>query len=314
MNTTDRITGGLYGLLVGDALGVPYEFSPPEAVPATDSIDYQPPAGFHRAHSTVPPATWSDDGAQALCLLASLLAKGYLDVDDFGRRLLSWLQTGYCAVDNVVFDVGIQTRSALSALRSGVPATRSGPAGERDNGNGSLMRVLPLALWHTGDDAELVEAAMAQSRVTHGHPRSQVCCAVYCLWARYILRQTPEAWTAALDTFSRLYPQGTAERQEFDTHIAPPHGAPPGRGSGYVVDCLHSAHDCVDAGADYESVVKAAIRLGQDTDTTAAVAGGIAGIQYGFNGIPTVWSAALRGQDVLSPLVDELLLMRGGDR
>ncbi|EHB48800.1 ADP-ribosylation/Crystallin J1 [Mycolicibacterium rhodesiae JS60] len=304
----DRISGGLYGLLVGDALGVPYEFTHSTNIP--EHIDYTPPPGFRRAHPGVPAGTWSDDGAQALCLLASLLDQGHLDVDDFGRRLLDWLHAGYLAVDNRVFDVGIQTSTALAALRNGTPATHSGPAGERDNGNGSLMRVLPLALWHHGDTAHLAADAMAQSRVTHGHTRSQVCCALYCLWARRTLQQHPDPWAAALKDFTDIYPPGTDERAEFDTHIAPPAGPPRGRGSGYVVDCLHSAHDCVDAGTDYASVVTAAIRLGDDTDTTAAVAGGIAGIQYGFSGIPDRWVQALRGKDLLEPLHHALLRTR----
>ncbi len=75
----ERIEGGLLGLLVGDALGVPYEFHPPEAIPPREAIEYQPPEGFRRAHASVPPGTWSDDGAQALVLLASLLECGRLD-------------------------------------------------------------------------------------------------------------------------------------------------------------------------------------------------------------------------------------------
>lgn len=278
----DRISGGLYGLRVGDALGVPYEFTRATDIP--HDIDYTPPPGFRRAHPGVPPGTWSDDGAQALCLLASLLDQGHLDADDFGRRLLDWLNVGYLAVDNRVFDVGIQTSAALAALRNGTPATQSGPAGERDNGNGSLMRVLPLALWHRGDTAHLNADAMAQSRVTHGHNRSQVCCA----WARCTLQQHPDPWAAALEDFTDIYGPGTDERAEFDAHIAPPGGPPRGRGSGYV-----------ETGTDYASVVTAAIRLGDDTDTTAAVAGGIAGIQYGFSAIPNRCVRALRGKELL---------------
>ena len=83
----ERIAGGLYGLLIGDALGVPYEFHLPEHLPPREQIEFQPPAGFHRAHSGVPPGTWSDDGAHALCLLASLLYRKTLDIEDLGRRL-----------------------------------------------------------------------------------------------------------------------------------------------------------------------------------------------------------------------------------
>lgn len=195
----ERILGGLYGLLVGDAVGVPYEFHTPATLPPWDAIEMVPPPDFRRAHTRAPAGAWSDDGAQALCLLASLLECRGLDLDDLGRRFVDWRDRGYLAVDGVVFDVGVQTSQALAALRVGVPALRAGPAGERQNGNGSLMRVLPLALWHRGDDRELVRDAALQSRVTHGHLRSQVCCALYCLWARATLHGSTDAWANATD-------------------------------------------------------------------------------------------------------------------
>ncbi|MFE8597539.1 ADP-ribosylglycohydrolase family protein [Archangium violaceum] len=302
----ERIEGGLYGLLIGDALGVPYEFHPPARIPELPLIEFEPPTGFSRAHEGVPPGTWSDDGAHALCLLASLLYRGTLDVEDLGRRLVNWYELGYMAVDYEVFDVGIQTREALANVRAGVPALEAGPSGEQENGNGSLMRVLPLALWHQGDDAALARDAMLQSRVTHGHPRSQVCCALYCLWARRTLEGSANAWVDAVATFRALYPEGTATREELEGAIRPD-SPDTGRGSGYVVDCLRSARDCVAVGP-YERVVKAAIALGHDTDTTAAVAGGIAGLRDGIQAIPERWRRSLRGQEEwLRPMVEQLL-------
>ena len=301
----ERIEGGLYGLLIGDALGVPYEFHPPALIPESGLIEFAPPPGFSRAHEGVPPGTWSDDGAHALCLLASLLYRGTLDVEDLGRRLVNWYELGYMAVDYEVFDVGIQTREALANVRAGVPALEAGPSGEQENGNGSLMRVLPLALWHQGTDAELARDAMLQSRVTHGHLRSQVCCALYCLWARRTLEGSANAWADAVATFHALYPEGTAPRDELEWSIRP-ESPDLGRGSGYVVDCLRSARDCVAVGP-YERVVKAAIALGHDTDTTAAVAGGIAGLRDGLQAIPERWRKALRGEELVRPMVEQLL-------
>jgi ADP-ribosyl-[dinitrogen reductase] hydrolase len=302
----ERIAGGIYGLLIGDALGVPYEFHPPEQLPPREQIEFEPPAGFHRAHAGVPPGTWSDDGAHALCLLASLLYKGALDPEDLGRRLWNWYELGYMAVDYEVFDVGIQTRSALQTFRAGTPALLSGPKGERDNGNGSLMRVLPLALWHMGPDQALVQEAMRQSLVTHGHLRSQVCCALYCLWARRILQGGADPWAEAVATFRQLYPEGLEARSELELHLRP--DTPErGHGSGYVVDCLLSARDCVRSEPSYEGVVKAAVALGNDTDTTAAVAGGIAGIREGLQAIPERWRTALRGQELVEPMLAALI-------
>lgn len=301
----ERIEGGLYGLLIGDALGVPYEFHSPERIPPPAQIEFTPPAGFSRAHAQVPPGTWSDDGAHALCLLDSLLSRGMLDLEDLGRRLVNWFERGYLAVDGEVFDVGLQTRTALSNLREGAPALKAGPAGDRDNGNGSLMRVLPLALWHRGDDQALAREAMLQSRVTHGHVRSQVCCALYCLWARRTLEGSSRAWADALASFRELYPEGLEQRTELEASVRPdvPYR---GKGTGYVVDCLLSARDCLEADS-FERAVKAAIALGHDTDTTATVVGGIAGLREGIDAIPSRWRNALRGQELVKPLLEKLL-------
>lgn len=301
----ERIEGGLVGLLIGDALGVPYEFHPPEQLPATNEIDFEPPPGFSRAHVGVPPGTWSDDGAQALCLLVSLLDCNRLDVEDFGQRLLRWYEEGYCAVDGVVFDVGITTSTALAAIRSGVPAVSAGPADTYDNGNGSLMRVLPLALWHRGTDDELVNEAHLQSRVTHGHMRSQVCCALYCLWARRIMEEADDPWREAVSTLRDIYASNPVAIEELEWSVRPDI-VPSGTGSGYVVDCLHSARWAVEQ-RSYERAIKAAVGLGHDTDTTACVAGGIAGLRDGISAIPQRWRDALRGQELLEPLLQQLL-------
>jgi ADP-ribosylglycohydrolase len=304
----ERIEGGLVGLLVGDALGVPYEFHPAWAIPPLDRIEMTPPAGFVRSHGRVPPGTWSDDGAQALCLLASLLEHGRLDVEDLGRRFVNWFDHGYLAVGGDVFDVGNQTMRALRAIRAGVPSRLAGPLNEQDNGNGSLMRVLPLALWHTGSDAELVADAHAQSQVTHGHARSLACCALYCLWARRMLEGSADAWADAVASLRAVYGEDAPERAELDLHVRPD-DASGGRGTGYVVDCLRSARAVLETGG-YETVVRAAVALGNDTDTTAAVAGGIAGVRDGIGAIPARWREALRGRELLHPLVEKLLAHR----
>ena len=305
----ERIEGGLLGLLVGDALGVPYEFQPPARIPAAPEIEFEPPAGYPRAHAGVAPGTYSDDGAQALCLLASLLGCGKLDPDDLARRLLDWYETGYLAVDGHVYDVGIQTSQAFRALKAGTPALEAGPADERANGNGSLMRVLPLALWHKGTDAELVEDACTQSVITHGHVRSQLCCALYCLWARRTLDGVSDPWPAAVAALREILADDPEGLDELDASIRPDDPAEP-TGRGYVVDSLLSARWASTAGT-FEQVVKAAVALGHDTDTTAAVAGGIAGLRDGRAAIPARWRAALRGREHFGPLLEALLAHAG---
>jgi ADP-ribosyl-[dinitrogen reductase] hydrolase len=304
----DNIAGGFIGLLVGDALGVPYEFHQPNDIPPLAEIEFEPPGLFKRSHNGIPPGTWSDDGAQALILLASLNHCSKLDLDDFGRRLINWYDYGYMAVDNRVFDVGIQTSQAIRKLSQGVAAAYSGPADEHANGNGSLMRVLPLALWHQGSDAELVWDAHEQSTVTHGHMRSLVCCALYCLWARCILEGVADAWTEAVSRLRKIYVEQSSAREELEWSVRPD-DPPEGQGSGYVVDCLRSARWAVGKG-DYEMVVKSAISLGRDTDTTACVAGGIAGLRDGVDGIPSRWRERLRGKELYEPELESLIRRR----
>lgn len=305
LSRQQRRHGGLLGLLIGDALGVPYEFHDPSDLPPAHMLDMQPPPGFRRSHASVPPGTWSDDGAHALCLLASLLERDRLDVDDVMRRLADWYEQGYMAVDSQVFDVGIQTTVALREFTAGTPALACGPAGEHDNGNGSLMRVLPLALWHRGSDDALIDDACTQSRITHGHARAQVCCALYCMWARRILEDHASPWTSAVAAL-RVRWQGDSPECEALEFYVRPDDEPQGRGSGYVVDCLRSAW-MVQRESSYEAVVRAAIGLGHDTDTTACVAGGIAGLRFGVEGIPLRWREQLRGREWLAPLLDALL-------
>lgn len=303
----DRIRGAVLGHLVADALGVPYEFHDPRDLPA--DVSMAPPPGFVRAHASVPPGTWSDDGAQMLALLDSLLTRGRLDADDFGRRLVAWHGRGEYAVDHRVFDVGIQTSEAIRALVRGTQALSAGPAHERANGNGSLMRVLPLGLWHAGTDAELCRDAAASSRVTHGHLRSIVCCEVYSLWVRRLVcgASGEAGFTEAVDAFRAVHGNDSAEVAEFETHVLPIGAHSELGGSGYVVDTFRAAVLLNSAGRSYEQVVRAAIALGHDTDTTACVAGGVAGLIHGVQAIPADWLHALRGRPLADSLLDRLL-------
>lgn len=305
LGRAERIAGGIWGLLTADAVGVPYEFAPPSRIPALSRIGMVPPDDFLRSHWDVPPGTWSDDGSQALCLLASLLERGRLDPTDLTDRFCRWFRDGYLAVDHQVFDVGFQTHETLSRFLAGTPVFECAANGEWSNGNGSLMRSLPLALWHRGDDASLCADALLQSRTTHGHLRAGLCCALYCLYARRLLEGARNPWERALERFEAVFPEGTAERREYDEGIHPREPFPC-KGSGYVVDTLLSAVRCMEAGS-YESVVKAAVAMGNDTDTTACVAGGAAGVRDGAAAIPSRWFSKLRGKEIASELIESLL-------
>ena len=300
----ERIRGGLDGLLIGDALGVPYEFHDASDIPLLHEIEMEPPTGFHRAHSGVPIGTWSDDGAQALCLVDSLVHDPKLNLDDLGRRLLAWYQTGYMTPDGRVFDVGIQTSEAMHALQRGIEAGKAGPNRERANGNGALMRCLPVVFFARGED-DVIDLAMRQGLVTHGHARSQLSCALYALTASYVLEggQVEDGLQKAEAELARRF-SGGEFASEFDLILDAKGG--PLRGSGYVVDCLWSALDCLLTTSNYADCVRKAISLGNDTDTTACVAGGIAGLLYGYRGIPDHWREALKGKSSVEAQLNQL--------
>lgn len=310
----DSIRGGMLGLLVGDACGVPYEFNPPSRLaPFAERIDMVPPPEFDRTYS-VPPGTWSDDGALALCLLESLVERGAFDPEDQARRMVAWMRRGHLAVENYVFDIGGTTAAALRraeglALR-GESAVGRGETGERSQGNGSLMRILPLALWHRGDDAELARLACVQSGLTHAHPTCEAACAVYCLWARGVLNgEGGDVFASAMRRADEALGDDPRYRPSFDALRAGMDRPP--TGTGFVVDTLFSARWAVERHATFEGAIRAAILLGHDTDTTAAVAGGIAGLRCGVSGLPARWLDALRSRDIVDSLLDRLIAGRG---
>jgi len=293
-----RLAGGVWGHVLGDAVGVPYELLEPAAIGTVEMR-----GGGHWGRL---PGTWSDDGALMLATLDSLLAVGF-DTEDQGRRFLAWADgIAYTPDGEGRFDIGGATGSAFARIREGVPAEQAGGIGEQDLGNGSLMRILPLALvGRDASDAELIEQAHRSSAITHGHPVAQATCALYCLVARRLLAgDVPEAALAEARMTLRVLYAGDERRLaalgRLETHT--------GRaGRGFVVDAFWSAWDAF-AGADgYRATIERAIRYGHDTDTTACIAGGLAGIRFGVHGVPVEWLHGMRGREVVEPLVARLV-------
>ena len=305
MTGADRLVGGVWGHLVGDAVGVPYEFRPGVA---PGEVRF----GARGSHGQ-PPGTWSDDGALMLALLDSLTAQGVgFDVEDQGRRSVAWKTRGaYTPDGDGRFDIGGTTRAALRAIESGVAAAEAGPVGIRDNGNGSLMRILPVALTGGGlSDGELIDRARRASRVTHGHPRAQVACSVYVLVAARLLageQDLARALGEAIDAH-RSHDAEESEMVEALDHLL---GWTERSGRGAVWDSFWSSWDAFAGAVSYRSTIERAVAYGNDTDTTAAIAGGLAGIYWGIAGIPGGWLAGMRGRAVVGPLVERLLVGEG---
>ncbi len=300
-----RLAGAVWGHLVGDAVGVPYEFLLPSAI---GEVRF----GATGTHGQ-PPGTWSDDGALMLALLDSLLAVGF-DPTDQGRRFLAWHEQGaYTPDGDGPFDIGNATSEALRRLQRAGAAEQAGPVGERNNGNGSLMRILPIALvGHTLSEAELVEQAHRASAVTHGHPIAQATCAFHVLLVHELLLadetgiERVEALERAQTTLQLVYAGSSAyaaHRRALDTITA----YVPRAGSGYVVDAFWSAWDAFASASSYRETIQHAVRYGHDTDTTAAIAGGLAGAWFGLDGIPPEWLGGMRGGSIVAPLLNRLL-------
>jgi ADP-ribosyl-[dinitrogen reductase] hydrolase len=186
-----------------------------------------------------------------LALLDSLTTTKPFSVDHFAGYMLGWRRDGKYTPDGRVFDVGMQTNTAPQQIAKGTPANQAGPADERDNGNGALMRA--------GVDAEAVRLARVQGLPTHGHLTSQLCCAYYVLIARRLFAGQGFflACDEAASALARLL-----YGHEVDAFLALLSERKPGAGTGYVVDCVWSALDVVGMAASYEDAVKAAVALG----------------------------------------------------
>jgi ADP-ribosylglycohydrolase len=285
----------MYGVLVGDALGVPYEFQPPEEI---GEVVWGAPT--HRAK----PGTWSDDGSLTLALLDSLCSVGF-DTADQARRFLAWADTGaYTPHGEGKFDIGNATAAAFARLRRGVPAEEAG-ADPDSQGNGSLMRILPIALVDPpGDAAELIDRANRSSAITHGAPECLAACAVYVLVAKRLAdgeRDRPSALASAFADVEADYRRRTDPALLAALELLRGHAER--RGRGWVIDSFWSAWDAFAGHETYRDAVIAAVKYGNDTDTTAAIAGGLAGIYWGFDesagGIPATWRNGPRSGDLV---------------
>ena len=248
----------VYGQAVGDALGVPYEFKARGTFACTGMVGY----GTHNQ----PAGTWSDDTSMALAICDSYRELGRVDATDIRGRFLAWYRDGVYTCDGL-FDIGNAT---AKALRLGC-----GLDGEFDNGNGSLMRTVPLAFTDATDDE-----VRAASAITHAHSTSTEACVRMVHAARELI-----AGRTALEVAAARINANKPEDQISS--------------SGYVLDTFEAALWCLADTDSYADCVLKAVNLGDDTDTTGAVAGALAGIAYGIDGIPDPWLDALRGKDVI---------------
>jgi ADP-ribosyl-[dinitrogen reductase] hydrolase len=305
LNLPQKTVAALYGSIIGDALGVPVEsLSRKElSLRAVKNM-----LGYGRYN--LPAGTWSDDTSMILCTM-EVLCNGY-DIESLGAKFRRWLFEGEWTPYGHAFDVGLTTYMALDTITHETGAQSSGRTSKDDNGNGSLMRMLPAALWFHRRDTESFMARIHEiSAITHAHPRALVGCGIYAMLVRELLtgqdKHTAfrnainkalsfysgyDGFKNELNHFSRILSCKLPLLEEADINS-----------SGYVVDTLEASIWCLLRHDDMKSIVISAVNLGIDTDTTGSIAGGLAGLAYGMDGISEEWLCTLARKGDIDVLI-----------
>ena len=301
------VHGALFGLAIGDALGVPAEFnnrSMLQLEPVTDFIGY-------KSHNQ-PPGTFSDDSSLTFCLAESL-CNGY-NLNDVAARLVKYFFEGYWTAGGTVFGVGKSTEDSITRLRDGVPPERSGNYDVNCTGNGSLMRILPLLFYVRAYPVGMRYHMTRQvACITHGSMQTILPCFYYLEFALELLngndKQTAYANAAkTVSTFIATLEIGKDKEvlkplikeditQRSEESINTIH---------YAVQTIQAAMYCFMKTNSYTEAVLMAVNLGADTDTTAAVTGGLAGLYYGFDTIPKKWIDEIQRSNEIRDLCDRL--------
>ena len=285
------IRNALLGLAVGDAFGVPYEFKSTEELEKSPAVTM---TGYGTYN--LPPGTWSDDSSLAFCL-ADALTNDF-SLDDIAKSFQKWYFSNYWTARGEVFDVGITTKQAIYRLSKGVRSDLAGGFDEQENGNGSLMRILPLVFYLRNlPITERFQITKDVSSITHGHIRSVIACFYDLEFARLLLESNDkyaiyDQLKVDIPSFLNSISINPMEIKQFDRLLNGNISDQPLSeisGSGYVVHCLEASIWCLLSTDSYPEAVLKAVNLGEDTDTTACVTGGMAGLLYGAENIPESW-------------------------
>jgi ADP-ribosyl-[dinitrogen reductase] hydrolase len=290
----ERYRGALLGLACGDAVGSTVEFMPRGSfAPVTDMLGGGP--------FSLAPGKWTDDTSMALCLAESLAQAGRCEPADQMARYANWYEWGYWSSTGICFDIGLTTKGAIHQFLLTGEAL-SGSADPDTAGNGSLMRLAPIAL-RFGHDEQLVQnVAALSSRTTHAATECLDACRVFAVALSRALRGMPKEKVLDLGGLP-------IESTKIRAIAAADHAAKPVeqiRGSGYVVDSLEAALWCYARHDNFRDAVLEAVNLGDDADTTGAIVGQLAGATYGAADIPVAWLDRLHLAQEITGLADSL--------
>ena len=301
---TDKIKNNILGLAVGDAFGVPYEFMSREKVKSAIS-DKMTGFGTHNQ----PAGTWSDDTSLTLCLMDGL-DKGF-NLEIIMANFLRWFEKGEYTAGNVTFDVGIATHKAIMNFKSGKEPILCGGADEFSNGNGSLMRISPLAFYLINKDIDERRRLCFQvSSLTHAHNRSKIACwlMVEILINILLGKNKEKSVDNAFELLGNWVQSCGLEEewQKFNRCRSTIKNLNENsiKSSGYVIDTLEAAIWSFLSTDSYKESIITAVSLGDDTDTTAAVTGSISGLYYGLENIPVDWLGELKAKDLIVEIIN----------
>ena len=311
----EKIKAVMIGHAVGDALGVPVEFVSREEVDANPVEDME---GF--GTYPYPAGTWSDDTSMSVAALDSL-AKGEIDWNEIMCNFGKWLQDGDYTPSGEVFDAGRTcVKAIVNYFANNTKAIESGGTDEYSNGNGSLMRIHPfsLFLYTKGNfDLQIIHNASA---LTHAHKRSQMACGIYSFVLWELLKTPSKASIRRGLNKARIFYRDYAENSHYDNlyrrigliglqfeddpDAFHRFGREDIKSSGYVVDTIEAAIWCLMNTRSYKECVLTAVNLGDDTDTVAAIAGGLAGALYGYDAIPQEWRDTLIKREYIEEMCE----------
>ena len=314
MITTEIVKSLILGHAIGDALGVPVEFQSRAVLSADPVMDMRGYGTYN-----VPAGAWSDDTSMTLALIDSISRLGRLDYEDMMNNFSKWANHGVFTPTDFAFDIGGATRNAIIRYDGGKPALECGGTSGATNGNGSLMRISPMALYvyekydgqvQADEPLQLVHTV---SSLTHAHPRSLMACGIYVLVAAEILRGKAMAIALhdGLQAARRYYSQQAEFSKEMDNYASlwEPDFEHFDEGTissgGYVVDTLEAVMWCLLNTKSYKGCVLRAVNMGADTDTVGAIAGGLAGLYYGMDSIPEEWRDQLIRHDYIEGLCEK---------